>query len=94
MPRQDEDRLEPDQFEAVMRRATELQERSARTLGRADAVRIARELGIERHHVERALEELGTRRRDPYRLIAWALVGLGLLLALIGIWRNLLRGLY
>jgi hypothetical protein len=96
MPRAHEpDQLDPQQFEAVMRRASELQEQSNRALDRADVVRIARELGIEARHVERAIDEVRARRpgRDPYQLAAWVVLGLGFIFVLVGIYRTLLWAL-
>ena len=86
-----DDRLDPPQFEAVVRRAAELQEQSRRALDRADVVRIARELGIEAQHVERAIDEIRSRRktRDPYHVAAWVVLALGFAFVLLGIWRTL-----
>lgn len=96
MPRSpSEDLMDPQQFEAVMSRAVELQEQSKRSLDRADALRIAREMGIEPRHVERALEELRFRRggRDPYQLVVWVVLGFGFILVLLGIYRTFLNAL-
>jgi hypothetical protein len=95
MSRSSEDLLDPQQFEAVLQRALELQEQSRRSLDRADVLRIARELGIEPRHVERAIEEIRYRGggRDLYELVVWVVLGLGFILVLIGIYRTFLNAL-
>ena len=59
-----ERRLSPEQFEAVIRRAAELQARSAdetspEGVTHAELIRIGREIGISPQHVQRALAETG-----------------------------------
>lgn len=95
MSRSSEDLMDPQQFEAVLKRAVELQEQSRRSLDRADAIRIARELGIEPRHVERAIEEMRYRSggRDPYQLVVWVILGLGFVIVLFGIYRTFLNAL-
>ena len=86
------ERLSSRDLDAVIRRASELQEQTTRTVGRADAVRIARELGLDPRHVEQAIEEVLRSRAptDLYRLAAWLVVILGFVLVLLAIGRNLL----
>jgi hypothetical protein len=61
-PAPPERRLSPEQFEAVIRRAAELQARSAddpsmEGVSPAELIRIGREIGLAPHHVQRALAE-------------------------------------
>ncbi|MBW3630376.1 MAG: hypothetical protein KY464_13905 [Gemmatimonadetes bacterium] len=66
-----EPRLSPEQFEAVIRRAAELQARSAEQsldesgVSRSELVRIGREIGLSPQHVQQALAEtVGSQPTD------------------------------
>jgi hypothetical protein len=69
-PAPPERRLSPEQFELVIRRAAELQARSAddpslEGVSPAELIRIGREIGLAPHHVQRALAETRVDAASP-----------------------------